>query len=175
MNTSKHPCRSGFTLIELMVVIALVAIILSLAVPSFREMIARNKLEGVAGEFITDLQYTRSEAVARNANLTVSVGAAGTCYTAHPAAVACNCQNASPCATATDNIKTVSFANTGVVGTASVDFEFEPVRGSLNGVLDKVVTLTSNVGGASLQAEVLAVGRVKTCSPSGSFKGYPSC
>ena len=52
----------GFTLVELMIVVALVAILLALAAPSFRETIARNRLEGVAGELSTDFQYARSEA-----------------------------------------------------------------------------------------------------------------
>ena len=181
MNASKHHCRSGFTLIEMMVVIALVAIILSLAVPSFRELIARNKLEGVAGEFATDLQYARSEAVARNALVGVVTGVSGTCYTiyqaANPAAGSCNCANTPACTGGPTELKKVSFAGTGVSsGSSVIGFEFEPVRGSLSaGSVDTQATLNSAVGGASLRAEVLTVGRVKTCSPAGTFKGYASC
>ena len=62
---SPRPTRSarGFTLIELMVVVALASVILTLAVPSFIGMLAKKRLEGLAQELGTDLQYARGEAV----------------------------------------------------------------------------------------------------------------
>jgi type IV fimbrial biogenesis protein FimT len=168
----------GFTIVELMTVIVIAAVLVTLAMPSFRELIARNRLEGVAGEFVTDLQYTRSEAVARNANVGVVTGAAGTCYTiyqeANPVAGACICVNTPACTGGPVEIKTVSFAGTGVSATASTTFLFEPVRGSLTGG-DTTAVLSSSAVVQTLRADVLAVGRVKACSPSGTFKGYPSC
>lgn len=181
MNAFYRLRQTGFTLVELMIVVALVSIILSLAAPSFREMIARSKLEGVAGEFVTDLQYARSEAAARNANVGLVTGASGTCYTiyqaADPPAGSCACGSTPACTGGPTEIKKVSFAGTGVSsGTTVLELEFEPLRSGLKaGSATTQVTLTSPVGGASLQAEVLVVGRVKTCSPSGSFKGYRSC
>jgi prepilin-type N-terminal cleavage/methylation domain-containing protein len=55
--------RSGFTLIELMIVIALVGVIAGLAGPYFVDYLQR--LRGIAGELATDLAYARSEAVSR--------------------------------------------------------------------------------------------------------------
>ena len=176
---SARPFRSsGFTLIELMVVVVIAAVLVTLAAPSFREMIARNRLEGVASEFFTDLQYARSEAVARNANVGLVTGAAGTCYSiyqeANPVAGSCNCANSPACTGGPVEIKTVSFAGTGASATVSTTFLFEPVRGALPGG-DTQAVLSSSAGVGQLRAEVLAVGRVKTCSPSGTFKGYPTC
>ena len=54
---------NGFTLIELMVVLALVAIILSLAAPSFMNIIANNRVASVANELVTALNVGKSEAV----------------------------------------------------------------------------------------------------------------
>lgn len=180
MSTPTYTRSAGFTLIELMVVVALVAIVITLAVPSFREIIARNRLEGVAGEFFTDLQYTRSEAVARNANVGLEIGASQTCYTiyqeSNPAAGSCDCTATPVCTGGPTAIKTVSFAGTNVSTNAGpLTFLFEPLRGGNSGAAS--VALGTSIGANTwqLQAEVTPVGRVKTCSPSGAFKGYPSC
>ncbi|MBL0296209.1 MAG: hypothetical protein IPQ21_03190 [Betaproteobacteria bacterium] len=53
------------TLVELMVVVAVVAIVLTLAAPSFRDFILLQRLKGINAQLVTDLQFARSEAVAR--------------------------------------------------------------------------------------------------------------
>ena len=179
MNATRRLSRAGFTIIELMVVVVLVAIVVALAVPSFRELIARNRLEGVASELVTDLQYARSEAVSRNGNVGLVTGVAGTCYTifqeANPVAGSCNCANTPACTGGPVEIKTINFAGTGVTSTTAViTFLFEPVRGGLTGG-NTQTTLSSSAGVGQLSAEVIAVGRVKACSPSATFRGYPSC
>lgn len=178
MSALRRLNQAGFTIIELMVVVVVAAVLLTLAVPSFREMIARNRLEGVTSEFVTDLQYARSEAVARNANVGLITGVAGTCYTiyqeANPVAGACNCANTPACTGGPAEIKTVSFSGTGISATVSTTFLFEPVRGGLTGATTQA-DLSSAAGVGQLRADVLAVGRVKACSPSGTFRGYPSC
>lgn len=55
----------GFTLIELMVGIALAAIVISMAVPSFSNAIKSNKVVSETNELITDIHFARSEAVKR--------------------------------------------------------------------------------------------------------------
>ncbi len=64
----------GFTLIEAMVVLALAAIIVSVAVPSFQTLIQNNRLVTQANEFVSSLNLTRSEAVKRG--VIVTMGAA---------------------------------------------------------------------------------------------------
>lgn len=56
----------GFTLIELMTAIAVLAILMMVAVPSFTTLIRSNRLTSQANALIGALQYARSEAVSRN-------------------------------------------------------------------------------------------------------------
>lgn len=172
----------GFTLIELMVVVALAAIILALAAPSFTGTLARKRMEGTAEVFGTDLQYARSEAVARNLEVRLATGAGGACYTVFVwrGAGTCTCNPTVACITAavaTDpvELKTVDLTGSGVAVTASTTFAFEPVRGMLNPAADRSVTVSSSAGPWQLTTAVSAVGRASTCSPSGTLKAYPSC
>lgn len=55
----------GFTLIELMVTIAVLAIILGFAIPSFTDQIRNNRSLAYGEEFVTALNFARSEAIKR--------------------------------------------------------------------------------------------------------------
>lgn len=58
---------AGVTLIEAMVVVAVLGVLLALAAPSFRNFIAAQQLKGAGNELLTDMVYARSEALARQA------------------------------------------------------------------------------------------------------------
>lgn len=62
----------GFTLIELMVTIAILAIVLTVAVPGFQDFVARNRLAAATNELVSALALARSEAVKRATRVTVS-------------------------------------------------------------------------------------------------------
>jgi type IV fimbrial biogenesis protein FimT len=57
--------QRGFTLIELMVTIAVLAVLLGVGVPSFRSMIESNRLAAASNDLVTGLQFARSEAIKR--------------------------------------------------------------------------------------------------------------
>ena len=167
----------GFTLVEAMVVVALVVILMTMAAPSFTEMLARKRLEGVVAELGTDVQYARSEAGARNTNVTLTANAAASCYTifadAIPAAGSCNCADTPVCTGGPTALKTVSFADSSVVLAADAVLKFDAVRGMLDPVAD--VNVNVSKGAAQMRVAVTRVGRVATCSPSATVKGYPTC
>jgi type IV fimbrial biogenesis protein FimU len=77
----------GFTLIELMVVVVLLAIFATIAMPSFSSLIESNRVQSTAAEFQALLLAARTDAVTKRAEVTV--GQSGTTWTAtqHDAAV----------------------------------------------------------------------------------------
>jgi type IV fimbrial biogenesis protein FimT len=68
----------GFTLVELLVVVAIVAILAGLAAPSFKAMMASNRASAAASALQVSLSTARSEAVKRGADARVTVAANGT-------------------------------------------------------------------------------------------------
>lgn len=62
---ARRRVQSGFTLIELMVTIAILAIVLTIATPSFTNIILSNRIDSIAHELHDGLQLARSEAIMR--------------------------------------------------------------------------------------------------------------
>ncbi|WP_416399325.1 GspH/FimT family pseudopilin [Allohahella sp. A8] len=58
--------QQGFTLLELMIVLAISAILLTVGVPSFQTMIKNNRLTTATNAFVSQLNYARSEAIRFN-------------------------------------------------------------------------------------------------------------
>jgi type IV fimbrial biogenesis protein FimT len=72
----------GFTLIELMVTIAIAAVLAGLAAPSFRELIASNRLKSHTSALHSSLLQARSEAIKRNSRVVLCKSPDGaTCVT----------------------------------------------------------------------------------------------
>lgn len=69
--------EGGFTLIELMLAIALLGILLGIAIPTYRDVILNQRLTNAANDLHAALSFARSEAVKRNANVTLQQAAGG--------------------------------------------------------------------------------------------------
>ena len=62
----KIPSHKGFTLVELMIVIAVMGIMAAIAVPNYRTYMAQRRLNGAARQVMSDLMAARMKAVSQN-------------------------------------------------------------------------------------------------------------
>jgi type IV fimbrial biogenesis protein FimT len=67
-----HTHARGFTLIELLVVVTVLAILLTVGIPSFRETIISNRIKNASFDVYSSLIQARSEAVTRNNTVTIT-------------------------------------------------------------------------------------------------------
>jgi prepilin-type N-terminal cleavage/methylation domain len=63
--------QRGVTLIELMVALSVAAILLSIAIPNFKETIIRNRLNTITNDFIGAINFARSEAIKLGRSVTL--------------------------------------------------------------------------------------------------------
>ena len=167
----------GFTLVELMITIAIVGILASMAVPSFQKMIERNRLKEVAEGLKSDLMWMRTEAIKQSCDLKIDFDNAVWDYTIYQPDATCSCPaDGSDC-----NIKVITgsqFQNV-TMGTASfmpggisvVAFDFRRGTTNNNG---GVILNTANY---QLKVIVSQTGRVRVCSSDNtkSVIGYDAC
>jgi type IV fimbrial biogenesis protein FimT len=57
--------RSGFTVIEMMIALSVLAVILTLAVPAFGRFMEQQRLTARANELVAHLQFARGQAISR--------------------------------------------------------------------------------------------------------------
>ena len=188
---SNHRNR-GVTMVELLTVIAVVAILVALAVPSYRDYFEKARLRGAADELATLLAEARQDAVKQNKQVSVRlmgigpVWCAGATRAPDPAApgdpipnvVACDCAGAP----ATCNIRAIASTTfRGVrrpVGTASQEFVFDPKLGTLRDPeSDAGMTgFLSASGRFALRVDVNPIGHTRVCRFGGGIiVGYPDC
>ncbi len=165
----RRPSASGLTLVELVIVVAVLAVLVTLAAPSFRELILTQRLKGIHAQLITDLQFARAEAISRGVVVNVRVQPANvtqpvSCYiiftdtarnySSSGPSQRCNCRLAagSRCpdvASLTDEIRTVDIPASSSVAlslplgqTAAV--AFDPVTGGMVLTLSETGVGTGN-------------------------------
>lgn len=160
----------GFTIIELMVTIAVLAILITVAIPGFESMIEKRRLIGATESIYSDLQFARSEAVKRSRDVVVTVVASGS--------TGCTGWNLRVTETSAPTVNLANTCGDGFPNIAlSANFStktFDGIRGTVGA--GGTITITSPKG---LETHVVLsrFGRVRSCSPTGvkHIGGYPSC
>lgn len=69
------PCEQGFTLVELMISVAVFAVLTVLALPSFNQWIANTKIRSTTESILAGFQLARTEAVRLNQGVRITLNA----------------------------------------------------------------------------------------------------
>lgn len=162
----------GFTLVELMVVIAVVAILAVVAMPSYRELMDNYRVRKAGEDVVSLISSARSGAVKlhREVNVSFTDGASwcvGANAAAEPtagalaaAASACDCSSATACMLDAELVTIASGKHPGVsMASASNALVFNGVTGATNGLTGSTVVLDSPLDKFSATVTVTPLGQ----------------
>jgi type IV fimbrial biogenesis protein FimT len=176
------PAAKGFTLIEMLITVAVLAIILTSAVPSLRAFIARRHLDGASAQLQADLHFLRSSSVALNQVLRISVhsGSAGSCYLVHSGdADLCACTfsaGAEPvghCEPGAELLRSQAWAGGPVAVRANVASMLVDPR---HGTFSPTGSIEIQAGdGPVLRHVINLLGRLRLCAPGAAIAGVAAC
>lgn len=77
MNIRHGRNEQGFTLVELMIAIGVLAILTAVGLPSFQLMMANQKVRAAADDLVTSVMYARTEAIKLNQSVSINRDASG--------------------------------------------------------------------------------------------------
>jgi type IV fimbrial biogenesis protein FimT len=166
----------GLTLMEVMVTVAIMAILLVLAVPSFNSFLARGRLTGAAEGLALDLQLAKSEAIRGDTpvRLTFSSGNAW-CYGSVPTNSSCTCAPTNTC-----TLRQVDSSSYAGVTMSAVSFpsstpnDFTTFTAG-QGVANAGTVEFTHPNAGTLRVSLGAAGQVSICSTLGGLGHHPAC
>ena len=174
--------RRGLTLLELAMVMAVLAVLGTLAVPSMAARLRSERLQTAAEMLAADIADARHEAARRGQALHVEARAPATessssgapagaaqpawCWTV-ATAPACPCGSAS----AACRLKNVPAPEHPGVSLVSA----QPVTLQPDGQASPVLAATFAAGDRQLQVHVSRFGRARVCDPAGASSRVPRC
>jgi len=170
---------SGFTLVELLVTLALVALLVAVAAPAMAAFLDKARLRSATQTLAQELRQARTHALSHQNTIyfSFSVRAQQWCYGWRDDS-ACQCDSHTPsalCQTANDkrthrqsSVDYPAVKLTGNRRSTHGTVVFSPLRGTATGT-----TFLVHNGYSQARVIVSPLGRIRICSPDG--RDYPSC
>ncbi|MCI4567396.1 GspH/FimT family pseudopilin [Lysobacter sp. CFH 32150] len=184
----------GVTLVELMVSLAVLAILATVAVPSFVDFLDKNRVRGAADAVVSLVSSARAEAVKNDLDVSIAMVGSGAAWcmggnAATPpsgglpagAADPCDCidpADATECLIAGQRFVIEVGAYPDVrVGTLPAPLTFDSTLGAISPLGSRSVVLTSPRGKYDLSIQINSLGQARLCIPAGKplISGIAPC
>ena len=193
----------GFTLVELMITLAVIGILIAFALPSFRDLVERKHLGGAVEAVMEQLEFARSQAIKRSRPMLVDFNVNGTDWSIGVTDKMAGCDAEDTSGT---DLCTLDYDNdASTADPISVRIHGGDYKGitmsqatAFSGTVDNCTTVSgeqgcfdyvqglARTGGYNftstndtytLQVQVSALGRPGICVPSGKkyMAGYDAC
>ena len=194
MHLQKQGKVVGFTLVELMVTLSVLAIVLVASVPSFIDFFDKSRVRGAADGVISLISNARAEAVKTGLDVNIAMTGSGTSWClgangavppsgGNPAVTAapCDCTNpadVSQCLVGGQRSAVERGAYPDVrIGALPADITFDSKLGTIVPLGTRALTLTSPREKYDLAIEVNPLGQARLCVPPGSLSmaGVVAC
>jgi len=181
---SRHRA-AGFTLIEMMIVLVVIAVGLALAIPTYEDIHQRRQATSEAEQLAVFLAYAQGDAIKANQQVSVQLSYTSStnwCIGAAEGDSGCDCtetdeSQADYCALSGVHhvMDNADFDRSGMTSySADMLFVYDPVRGikSTGDLANHSYTIQSSNGNWALQVNVGPTGRIRVCNPD-SAKAVP--
>lgn len=166
----------GFTLLEVMTVIAVFAISVSIATPSYKFVFEKYRFKAAVEAIVSNLQSARSEAIKINKDTFVVFNTGGNWTMRSSNSLTCALSAAGCTASDWENVSHASeYSGTSIDSTtlSSDQVKFDYIRGTSN-----IGAITVSMNEFSVNIKLNKLGYTKICSnnePTSSRMGYGSC
>lgn len=186
----RGPPATGLSLIELMVGLAIAAVLLAIALPSMNEFVARQRVAGVATGLVADIRFARSTQMqtSRPVRLMFNANTNVTCYIAHSLSPGgnCNCAVANPpyclalpgALVPTEYKSAVLLRSQGITVKPAVGTPGELIFDATSSLTRNAAQLTIDIQGTTgghVRVLTTATGQPRICSVSGHASAFPAC
>jgi len=202
--TGARVTNAGFTLLEMLIAIAIVAIIVTVAMPNMSEVADTQRLIGATEQVYAHLQQARSEAVSRNTNTFVNFAVDGTGSWEYGISMTSLCDltvtsptTADACVLVVNDGDAIIDPGDGSLDTGdlvlsrfnSTDYNdsllmdiasfssgsTQFVFNSLRGTATSGQVNLTSANGRNTRVSVSLIGRVTMCTPDDSVNNYSAC
>lgn len=178
------PRQYGFTLIEVMITIAVLVILITLAVPAFN-LAEQRRVIGAAESALDQIQTARSEAIKQGRDIWfvsqtdgdewchgISQTAGCDCFEAAGAGDACEITMAGQ----EDPVlrTTVSTDYRNITMSGDQELRFDHVRSMVSGARE-TIAFTSSPSSLQMEVQINPIGRPSACGTNRAMGAYPAC
>ncbi len=159
--------RAGFTLVELLVAVAVLAVGAALAAPDLVRLMAKNRMRNLADGMLGGLQYARAEAIRRNAAVSFALSSDRNSWTVSQVTPATTLQS-----------RVGGDAGTGGVtitpDTVAASVTFLPTGVLQAGTQMRRITVTSAIAASDeRRIDIHGGGLLRMCDPAVTVAGDP--